>query len=191
MTAKRPRRQKKADRLLWTEQNKADIQCDYAIGPMDRVAVEMDRKWGIDRLPELVSPETATKFGTAMAQMNAALDAKDPELATHKAGVVMRGLRAMDAEAERLGHKPATGDFWEYEVSGFRFAVLKDGVEWMAAKERRPDLNFYTLREIGLALKAYAEIVPLEAAKQHFPDAEITKLPPISTSDDLNDPIPF
>ena len=48
---KRPRRERKADRLMSPDATKAQIECDYAIAPMDRLALEMDRKWGIDRLP--------------------------------------------------------------------------------------------------------------------------------------------
>ena len=76
---KQTKRQKKSDRILHGSQNRDAIMCDYALAPVDRLAIHMDEKWGIDVLPELVSVETAMKFGSAMAKMNAAIDANDPE----------------------------------------------------------------------------------------------------------------
>jgi hypothetical protein len=43
------------------------------------MAFAMDKKWGVDRLVELVSPDMAERYGAAMAKLNAAIDARDPE----------------------------------------------------------------------------------------------------------------
>jgi hypothetical protein len=100
---KRPRRERKADRLMSPDATKAQIECDYAIAPMDRLALEMDRKWGIDRLPELVTPEMATRYGQAMAHMNECIRLGDPAKCVAAANNCIRGLHAMDAEATKLG----------------------------------------------------------------------------------------
>ena len=67
------KRQKKSDRILHGNQSKDAIMCDYAVAPVDRLVIEMDRKWGTDRLPELVDVKMAQKYGSAVAKMNAAL----------------------------------------------------------------------------------------------------------------------
>jgi hypothetical protein len=170
---KRPRRQKKGDRLLNPDASAKQIECDFGVAPLDRLAIEMDRRWGIDRLPELVSPETAKKYGFSIGKLNEALRVDDPEQATAWAGVCIRGLHAMDAEATQLGHQPATGDFWEAEVDGFKFGVLRDPHEWKTAQDARPDLTFYTLREVGLALRALGDMDFNAKAKALFPGSEI------------------
>ena len=76
---KRPRRQKKGDRLLDRAASLNEIQCDKAVAVMDRLAIQMDRRWGVDRLPELVSIETAQKYGSALAKLNAALEGNDQQ----------------------------------------------------------------------------------------------------------------
>ena len=59
MTKQPIRRQKKSDRLITPHASKDEIMIDFAIGPFDRLTREMERKWGVDMLPELVSAETA------------------------------------------------------------------------------------------------------------------------------------
>ncbi len=75
---KRPLRKKAADRLIHEQMAREQIMCDYAIAPLDRLAIEMDNKWGIDRLPEIVSPATAARYGAAMAHLNASIEKADP-----------------------------------------------------------------------------------------------------------------
>lgn len=174
---KRPRRQRKGDRLMSPDARQDEIRCDYALAPFDRAARAMEEKWGIDRLPGLVPPEMAERYGSAIAKLNAAINASNPEDVAARAAVCIRGLDAMDKAATEAGHEPATGDFWEYDLDGFRFAVLHDKAEWQTAHEKRPDLQFYSRREVAMALKAYANTVPLEAVKRHFPGSEINSLP--------------
>ena len=68
----KPGRQKLEDRLISPSAASPEgIGCDMALGGLDRMAREMDRKWGVDRLPDLVSPEMAAKYGSAMGKLNA------------------------------------------------------------------------------------------------------------------------
>jgi len=150
--------------------------CDYAIAPMDRLAIQMDTKWGIDMLPELVSVETAQKYGSAMAKMNKAIEENNPEECKVRAEVVVRGLNAMDAEAERLGAQRASTDIWEMELDGELFGIMKDGRSWQKIKEQRPDLELLTLREVALAYRHFRDHKAGEfekAVKESFPAAEV------------------
>lgn len=194
MAYDRPKRQRKGDRLFYSGISPAEMAADYAIAPLDRLATDMDRKWGIDQLPGLVSVETAEKYGSAMAKLNAALDAGDPEDVKARAEVCMRGLTAMDAEATRLGHQPVSPDYWEAEIDGFKFAVMREGRNWMVHQEARPDLRFFSLREVGVALSALRIDNPIFAeVKKHFPQAEIKSIAERAAPDrqSLDDPIPF
>ena len=184
------KRQKKSDRILHGNQNKDAIMCDYAVAPVDRLVIEMDRKWGVDRLPELVSVEMAQKYGSAVAKMNAAVEAGDVEECRKRCEVVVRGLQAMDAEAERVGAERACTDVWEVEIDGKLFGIMRDGRGWRAIKEQRPELELLTLREVALAYRYFREhwMGELEkAAKQSFPGAEMIDI----KGKTFDDPIPF
>lgn len=189
----RQKRQKKSDRLLYSGISKEEMACDMAVAPMDRLAEHFDTIWGIDRLPELVSPETAAKYGSAMAKLNAALASNDPAEVQLRTEVVMRGLHAMDAEAKRLGAQPASTDVWEVELNGQIVGIMRDARAWKAIKAQRPDLRTVTLREVAVALEFYDQSVAgkaTEAVKEAFGDqAEATGFKP--GQQELDDPIPW
>ena len=67
---------------------------DMAVVAFDRTTLEMDRKWGIDRLVDLVTPDMAIKYGQALARMNEAIsDGSDPTLAQRRANDCVIGSR--------------------------------------------------------------------------------------------------
>ena len=188
----RPRRQGKGDRLLTPDASSAQIRCDHAIAPFDRAAREFDHQWGVDRLPELVSPATAERYGSAIAKLNAAVEAEDPELCAHKAAVCIRGLQAMDAEARAAGHKP-TADFWEFDLEGFRIAILRETGDWTVVQRERPDIQaVYSMREVAVMLR---DLKSLNVVKAEFPGAEVKKITakslPKSFYEAGGDPLPF
>lgn len=191
---KRPQRKNKADRLVGGTHDANAIRCDYAIAPLDNAAKEMDAKWGVDRLPELVSPETAERYGAAMAHLNASIDSGDPAACVNAAANCMRGLAAMDAEATKLGVVPNRG-LMEYDLDGFHFGVMADRHQWPAIQEQRPDLALFSMREVALALRAYCRTAPIAEVKKHFPNAEIKSLPDEKLPADFwkngGDQIPF
>ena len=116
----------------------------------------MDAKWGIDVLVELVSAETAAKYGSAMAKLNAAIDEGDPAVVAARAQVCIRGMDAMDAEATAAGAQRASMDVWEVELDdGQIYGVMKDGRSWQAITAQRPDLTLATLREVACALEMW------------------------------------
>ena len=69
----RPQRHHKGDRLMHSGAKPEEVACDFALGPFDTAARDTERKWGINRLEGLVSPETAAKYGSAIGKLNAAL----------------------------------------------------------------------------------------------------------------------
>lgn len=192
MNRQRPRRQRKGDRLVTPDATAAQIRCDYALAPFDRLARDMEHKWGIERLPELVPVEMAERYGSAIAKLNAALDADDPAEVAIRAAVCIRGLQAMDAAAEAAEMPKADPTVWEYEYEGIRFGIMADDKSWQAVKAARPELVLFTMREVAIALKAW-KFEQVAEIKKAFPQARIekitTKAPP--DYDNGGDPIPF
>lgn len=189
---KRPTRQRKADRLIHHGRSQEEIQCDYAVGPFDRMAYDMDQKWGVDMLPELVSPETAAKYGSAMAKLNAAIEAQDPAMVAARAAVCIRGMQAMDAEATEAGKQPASDDVWILAFNGKQVGLLKNGRGWRKVKEQYPDLQLVTENDVILALEAFeaSKLGQMKAMIEgSFPQAEVTRF--VVRKEELEDAIPF
>lgn len=185
-----PQRHKKHDRLMHSGATRAEVECDLATGPFDRICREMDRKWGQDRLPDLVSAETAARWGTAMANLNAAIDAGDPAMVVARVNACLRGFAAMDAEATAAGHQPIVPEAWEFQMDGKTCAVLRDDAAWPAYASVRPEVRIYTMREVANALAAYGQTVA--AVKDSFPGATVSSVrSPTPLETELNDSIPF
>lgn len=189
MTA--PHRQKKHDRLTYGHPaTKAEIECDFALGSLDRVATQMDQNWGVDRLVELMPPDIAAKYGARMAELNAAIDAQDPAAANALVSKLIANLRRMDEIAREAGHAPLSPDVWTYDIDGFRFGLLKEGGDWAAAQKAMPGLVMFTPREVAHALQAYRGMVA--DVKAAFPGAQVTAIrKPTELEASLEDEIPW
>lgn len=169
---KRPPRRRKIDNLIEPDMRADEARCHAAIAPLDRLAETMDRKWGVDRLCSLVSPDTASRYGSALGRLNDALRATDAEQVVHVAKVCMRGLQAMDQEAEAAGaQKPVV--LAEAEIDGFHFAIIGDVGDWAPILEERPGMRVYSLREIANAVKQIHGIAIIDKIKTTFPGSEI------------------
>lgn len=191
----RPRR--KTNRLIDQSATPVERQTGYAIAPFDKAVWDMGKRWGIDRLPELVSTETAARYGKLMADFNQAIDDANPEEASRLAAIGIRALAKMDAEAEARGHEPC--NLWEYDLDGFHFAIIEDNRRWQEVKAQRPDLVIFTMREAALALQMFHDTAGgmVGQAKAAFPGAEAVKVtprkdpPPNSWFEAGGDPLPF
>jgi hypothetical protein len=185
--ANRPTRQKKDDRILHKGATANQIKSDLSLAPFDRAVREMDKRWGVDRLPELVSVESAAKWGKAVAGLNDAIDAQDPDKVKFWVEVCLRGLTAMDAEAVALGRPVSDPMIWEYEYEGTTFGIIEDGREWPAAYAKRPGIAIHTMREVAIALHAHRNGL-VDAIKLSFPGAEVkaVRRPKADLEDDID-----
>lgn len=185
--AQRPTRQKKDDRILHKGATANEIRADLSLAPFDKAVREMDKRWGIDRLPELVSVESAAKWGKAVAGLNSAIDAQDPDKVKFWVEVCLRGLAAMDAEAVALGRPVSDPMIWEHEYEGTVYGIIEDGREWPAAYAKRPGIAIHTMREVAVALHAHRNGL-VDAVKLAFPGAEVkaVRRPKADLEDDFD-----
>jgi hypothetical protein len=170
--AQRPMRKKKDDRILTKGATAEEIRADLSLAPFDHAAREMDKKWGVDRLPELVSVESAAKWGKALAGLNGAIDAKDADKVKFWVEVCLRGMQAMDAEATAAGVPVSDPMIWEHEYEGVVYGIIEDGREWPAAYAKRPGIAIHTMREVAVALHEHRNGL-VNAVKLSFPGAEV------------------
>lgn len=183
-------RKRKGDFIIAPGASKVQIQCDMAVVQFDRTAHEMDAKWGIDRLVDLVSPEMAMRYGQALSRMNDAIsDASDPGLAQRRADDCVRGMQAMDQHATENGAQAASDLYWEVMVDDLKLGICADIAAWPTIQDQRPDLTLVSLREVALAYKHYSATALdfMAQTKQHFEGAEVIDI----RSKTLDDPIPF
>ena len=166
----------KRDPITAPDSSPEETAVHMTLGPFDRAIRDMDRKWGIDRLHEMVCPETAQKWGYAMGKLNESIEARQPVEVAQWVGVCLRGLAAMDNEAETNGAPKADPEIWEYDLDGFKFAIIRDDREWPALKAARPDLLFFTMREVAVAMKAYKFDGVVTEIKKHFPGAQVSEI---------------
>lgn len=171
--ASKPTRQRKEDRLTNPGATAAQIRCDVCLGPFDNAVRAMDRKWGVDRLPELVSTESALKWGKAVAGLNEAIQSEDPERVKKWVDGCLRGLDMMDEEATKSGQPISDPQIWEYQYEGQQYGIIEDGRHWPAAYAKRPKLVIFSMREVAIALHAHRNGL-VEAVKLAFPGAEIS-----------------
>lgn len=185
--AQRPTRQKKDDRILHKGATANEIRADLSLAPFDKAVREMDKRWGVDRLPELVSVESAAKWGKAVAGLNGAIDAQDPDKVKFWVEVCLRGLTAMDAEAVALGRPVSDPMIWEHEYEGTVYGIIEDGREWPAAYAKRPGIAIHTMREVAVALHEHRNGL-VNAIKLSFPGAEVkaVRRPQADLEDDFD-----
>lgn len=186
--ANRPTRQRKEDRLVNPGATAAQIKCDMCLGPFDTAVRAMDKKWGVDRLPEIVSTESSAKWGKAMAGLNDAILSDDADKVKFWVEVCLRGLKAMDEEAVNSGQPISDPAIWEYEYEGTVYGIIEDGRHWPAAYAKRPKLVIFTMREVAIALHAHRNGL-VEAVKMAFPGAAISGI--TDRGQNLDDEIDF
>jgi len=188
--AKRPRRRKMEDRLIRPDARADEVRCDLAVAPFDRAARDMDYKWGVDTLPELVSEQTAEKYGSALAKLNEALNQSDSAVVAARAAVCVRGLSAMDAEATAAGRKPASADVMIVEMDGQQFGILHDDRGWPQAQDNHPDLEILSRREVAIAIRVYRKtrLSEMMDAAKSIPNSQPVSM---TIKGEIDDPIPF
>jgi hypothetical protein len=129
-----------------------------AVDCLDEVAVAMERKWGVGRLPKLVAPELAAKFHA-------------------QAGGMERAWKALDKAASTAGAQPMSPVIWQAIIpsTGEVVAIVRSADEAAAVKAERWG-TVWTLAEVALALDAFGDDV--RAVKARFPDATVTAVRP-------------
>lgn len=141
---------------------------------LDHLAKQMETKWGVDRLPLLVSDQLRAAFYQQKDLLDEALTSGDLALIDIQVGGMKRAWEALDQAATQSGQPFLSADIWEVKlpVSGRVVAFVKTSAEAQAIA--RPDLETWTVSEIAQLIDGMDENV--RAVKQLFPGAEITAI---------------
>lgn len=163
----------------------------HAVAALDETAIRCEEKWGIDRLQKIVPPETASRFGSAKAKLDAALEADDADEVARRASVLARGWEALDKAATAAGHQPEEVEAWLWrDEDGKPHAFVRDVADAVKYGKRHPGVVIWSMPEVVRTAAAFAaEMGKLgTAAKTTFPGAEIVD---IRDKEVPSDEIPF
>ena len=168
-------------RIVYEEQAQAVTD---ALKPLDRVAVEMEARWGVGRLPRLVPPEMAARFGSAKHKLDEAIRANDGEAVAKRAAVMIRGWHVLDHAATEAGCEALP-----LRTVGVRHDGRAYVVAWDRADVHRAAMlsdepgRVVTVHELLVAWEAMrAKIAGVKAA---FPGAEVVRAKLSPGGDDL------
>jgi hypothetical protein len=156
--------------------------------PLDKIATAMENKWGPDVLPSLVSSDTASRFGSAMARLNVAISSNNPAAVAMRAEVMIKGWKKLDEEATERGHETLPPEIWTHTTEKFKLAITRTSAEAIdAAKLARLDgFVFYSMEEVALILESKTLVNQTKAV---FPGATVKSVSSKNLFDD--DDIPF
>ena len=157
-----------------------------ALDEADALEVQLELKWGRDRLRLLVSTELREKFDRQRYLTSQARWTGNLEDVKREAARMAKAWTALDKAAEANGAEVLDPAIWE--------VCLEDGT--VATVVREPQLanrilaegrkiNVYTLDEIAHIISAFPEIA---MAKKEFPGATVTKTK-TAVQDPLDTPI--
>ena len=142
---------------------------------VDLVAVEMERKWGVDRLRLLVDKDLREKFDRQRYKFSQAIWCGELEDVRQESRRMAAAWRALDRAAMAAGKAQAAPEVWEVALSNGRaIAILRDWQDAALFEAQRTDRSaqVYTLEEIARLIEAWPEVVK---AKAMFAGSEVTK----------------
>ena len=180
---------RKPDRLL-NKQDIGNVTADsiyHALQPLDQMVHQMEVRWGANRLPGLVSVETAAKFGAAKAKLDQAIDANDVEAVKKRIAVMLRAWKALSDEAASLGHKGLDPEVWEVCTDdGQRYAFCRSNAEAWKTSKQMQETRVFSIEEAARLIDVRYQLVG--EVKDVFPDAKVVKA---DKREPLDDCIPF
>lgn len=158
-----------------------------ALAPLDRMATEMERKWGgVERLTSFVSPELAAKFGSAQDKLNVAIRINDPEAVAAKVAVLMRGWQALDKAATEAGADKLQPSCIGASHNGQSYIIVTDEADYERACQLYADKS--SVVSVAELLEAYKVIkYRIAGVKEAFKGARLIR----ARVDGPNDPLPF
>ncbi|TJW14937.1 MAG: hypothetical protein E5W82_09430 [Mesorhizobium sp.] len=99
----------------------------FELNRLDALARDMERKWGVGRLPLLVADDLSGRFFSQHRKTSRALRSGDPQDSLEQIARMMNAWRRLDAEAERLGAKTISPVSIETNLSdGTVMVIVRD-----------------------------------------------------------------
>lgn len=153
-----------------------------ALDEADALEVELELKWGRDRLRLLVDTELREKFDRQRYLMSQARWKGGLEDVRRESARMVKAWNALDKAAEAAGAQVLDPAIWEVCLDdGTVATIVRDPqlANRVLAEGRK--INVYTLDEIANMISAFPDVVK---AKKSFPGATV-----LQTKTRVNDPL--
>ena len=160
-----------------------------ALIELDKEVQYYERKWGIDRLPELVPEKLRDAFLKQLDRLNAAISQEIGSEVAREAETMLRAYKKMQQVAEANGHEPLKNEFWEAPMPDGKVLIVcqtNDEAHNVDTSER--DCVVFSMEEIANVLAAWKSYKDVRMVKHMFPGATIEK---VTDKDIGHDDIPF
>ena len=164
-----------------------------AVIEFDKVATEYERRWGIDRLPELAPPELRERFLLQCDRLNEAIAMNDADEVRRLVPVSCRAYAALEKAAREAGHAELTGEAWEAAMpDGGVLCVTRNVHESAKVARERPEAVVWSVEEVANVIGSYEAAKVVTFAKKAFPGATVeAREDRAPTLSELDDEIPF
>lgn len=106
-----------AARMATRPKSEVVVDMTAALHKLDALAREMERKWGVCRLPALVPENLAKRFYSQHRKVSIALREGRNQDVIHEIERMVTAWRFLDREAERLGAESIDPALWEVALS--------------------------------------------------------------------------
>jgi hypothetical protein len=169
-----------ADARSWARSHGTYIAGRAFLDEADQTAIEMEAKWGVDRLRLLVGPELREKFDRQRYLLNQAIWHGELEDVRRESQRMVAAWRKLDMVATENGEDQLDPMVWEVAVPStnehgekvaFVAAIVPDAHHAHKVQAENRLLVLYTLEEIGRLLAAVPQVA---RAKQFYPGATVT-----------------
>ena len=140
------------------------------------LAVEMEKKWGADRLRLLVPSDFREKFDRQRYLFRSAIEFGTLEAVRRESERMRTAYFALDGAAKAAGAHPLDAEIMEFALdSGTVLAIVgePDDARRAFARADGRRMIVYTLEEVAKILSEFASV---NAAKRVWPGATVTKV---------------
>ena len=162
----------------WLRDAQATIA--HHLAPLDRVAREMERTWGVDTLPTLVPFDLRTRFERALENLNRAIHDNDINAVEQKSRNLIQGWKLLDQAARKQGHQPMDQSqpyaWFHRGPKNQAYAFVRDQKDLKRVNRDQASIA-WTLDEVCHIIDWYAEQPGNQVIfhlKKEFPASELT-----------------
>lgn len=152
---------------------------------LDTVSRSMEQKWGVDRLPRLVSEILSIKFDQQRNLLESAIKSNDAAQISKQSEGMRRAWVALDQAATADGHMPLGNAVWtEKHKTGDVIAVYRDDAQLV---------DIAAAGGVSFTLEELVKLIPTDVlvAKREFHGIKVVDVRDKGGDDELNDEIPF
>lgn len=145
------------------------------LNAVDERGKELDRKWGLGRLPALCGIEWAEKFASQSRKFSAAIWAWDLNEARKHGEAMLRAYAKLDEIATAAGCVPGPPEQWEFMTPNGLVILIRDINRMNQVETGGRKCQVWSLDEIANVIRKHPEIAMV---KNLFPGAEVERLSP-------------